>query len=88
MDLPFLETASLWFNIAVVALTVLAAIAGVFSLYFSSRLDALKDSDFARFQLESREKIAAANSAPAEANEPAKQYGVISLPRTLALPRR
>jgi hypothetical protein len=69
MDLPFLETASFWSNIAVVALTVLAAIAGVFALYFSSRLGALKDENFARFRLESTEKIAVANSEAAKANE-------------------
>src|SRR5262245_28534992 len=74
MDLPFLETAWFWSNIAVVTFGVLAAIAGGAVWYFSSRLDALKDSDFARFKLESTKEIAAANSSAAEANERAKQY--------------
>jgi hypothetical protein len=58
MDIPFLEAASFWSNIAVVVFGVLAAVAGGCAWYFSSRLDALKDSDFARFRLESTEKIA------------------------------
>jgi hypothetical protein len=53
---------------------VLAAIAGGFAYYFSSRVDIQKDSAFARFRLESTERIAAANSAAAEANERAKRY--------------
>ena len=53
---------------------VLAAIAGGFAYYFSSRVDIQKDSAFARFRLESTERIAAANSAAAEANERSKRY--------------
>jgi hypothetical protein len=68
MDASFLETASFWSNIAVVALTVLAAIAGALALYFSSRLSALKDADLAKFQAESKAAISVADARGAEAN--------------------
>ena len=57
MTLDFLETVSFWANVAVVLLTLLAATAGLAAWYFSSRLDAMKDESFARFQLESTAKI-------------------------------
>ena len=60
-------------NTAGVVLAVLAAIAGALALYFSSRLGALKDADFVRFQLESTERIAVANSEAAKANERAAE---------------
>jgi hypothetical protein len=61
MNLAYLEAASFWSNIVAVALTVLAAIATAFALYFSLRVGRVKDQNFARFQLESTEKIAEAN---------------------------
>ena len=67
----FLEAVSLWANVSVVALTVLAAIAGVFALYFSSELAARKDTELTRFQAESKAAIAASDARAAEANEKA-----------------
>jgi hypothetical protein len=72
-DRASLQAASSWSNIVVVGLGVLTAIAGVLALYFSQRLKALEDADFARFQLESTERIAVANSEAAKANERAAE---------------
>jgi len=69
-----LSSVSFWadfFGIAVVALTVFAAIAGYFSWYFNSRVDALKDEALQRFKIESAEKIASAEAQSASANEKA-----------------
>jgi hypothetical protein len=71
MTLPSLETASFWANVAVVALTALAAIAGVIALYFATRLGAAKDEALTRFQTESAVKVAQANEGAAKANETA-----------------
>ena len=68
MTLAFLEWASSWANTATVIFGGLAAIAAALSLFFSSRLNTLKDEDFARFKLESAERIAVANSEAAKAN--------------------
>lgn len=53
MDVAFLETASFWSNIAVVAFGVMAAVAAAFALYFGSRLGAAKDAGLELFQSES-----------------------------------
>jgi hypothetical protein len=69
MGVTFLDSASFWANIAVVAFGVLAAIAGVFALYFSFRLGAVKDAELERFQTESKVAISLAEARAAEANE-------------------
>ncbi len=68
-----LETASFWFNIATVILGLFAAAAAVFALYFSTRLNAIKDENLERFKRESNERIAFANSESAQANERAAE---------------
>lgn len=69
MTLPSLETASFWANIAVVALTVLAAISGIFALYFSNKVGAAKDAALERFKTESATTISLADARAAEANK-------------------
>ncbi len=75
MTLQFLESASFWANVAVVVFTVLAAIAGVFALYFASRLSVAKDADLDRFKTESAKVIASADARAAEANKKAAEAG-------------
>jgi hypothetical protein len=69
MSLSSLETASFWFNVAVVVFTVAAAVAGIFALYFSLKLGALKDQDFDKFKSESATQLSLANARSAEANK-------------------
>jgi hypothetical protein len=68
MSLPFLESASFWSNVAVVAFTVFAAVAGGLALYFSSSLATVKDAELSRFQTEAKVAIASADARAAEAN--------------------
>lgn len=69
MTLQELETAASWANVSVVALTVLAAVAAVFALYFSMRAGALKDEALERFKADSAASIASANARVAEAEK-------------------
>lgn len=73
MTLPSLETVSFFASVAVVLLTVFAAIAGAFALYFSSRLGAVKDAALERFKTESATTIATAGERAAEANNKAAE---------------
>lgn len=68
MDLSFLESASFWSNVAVVAASVLTAIAAFLALYFSSQLSAIKDGNLERFKEEAESSIASANARAAEAD--------------------
>ncbi len=72
MTLPSLETASFWANVAVVVLTVLAALSGAFALYFSMKVSTVKDVAFDRFKVESATAISLADARAAEANRMAK----------------
>ena len=75
MTWPSVETLSSWANIAVVALGVAAAIAGVFALYFSSKANASKDAELLRFQNDSKIALASAEARAAEANRMAADAG-------------
>jgi hypothetical protein len=75
MNLPWLESASFWANVAVVVFGVLAAVAAVFALYFSLKRDSAKDAELIKFQQTSRVSIANADARAAEANEKAAAAG-------------
>jgi len=67
MTLESLEFWSWWFNVTVVLLTALLAIAGFFAWKFSSELGTRKDDALSRFQIESSRLIAQANERVAQA---------------------
>jgi hypothetical protein len=75
MDLPTLEWYSLLSNWAVVIFTVLAALAGIAALHFSSLRDEAKDKQLDEFQKESSVSISQANARAAEANKKAAEAG-------------
>lgn len=75
MTLNSLETASSWFNISVVVLTLLLAIAGFFAWYFSTKLGTMKDEALTRFKTEAGREIASAGARAAEANKTAAEAG-------------
>jgi hypothetical protein len=54
MSLRFLESASYWTGVFAVGLTAAAAVAGVLTWYFSSKLSNAKDAAFDRFKEESK----------------------------------
>jgi hypothetical protein len=56
VNLPFLETASFWTNVAVIVLTILTALALALGLFFSRRLTVAKDAELRRFQDESKKR--------------------------------
>jgi hypothetical protein len=73
MTLSELESASSWANVAVVALTLFAAVAGVLAWHFPSKLSAVKDAALVRFQDEAKVAISLADARSAEANEKAAE---------------
>lgn len=73
MSSSTLEVVSNWFNVFTVALGIAAGVAGAFALYFSNRLNKIKDTEFAKFKQESLERIAIADSVAAKANERAAE---------------
>ena len=72
MSLRFLESASYWTGVFAVGLTAAAAVAGVLTWYFSSKLANVKDAAFDRFKEESKVAVASANEKAAEANKVAE----------------
>lgn len=64
----FLEFASYWTGVLAVLFTALAAVAGLFSWYFSTKFADQKDTEFRAFQESSKRDIATANARSAEAN--------------------
>src|SRR4051812_24310686 len=78
MTLARLETFKFVADIAAVTLAVLTAAAGVFALYFSSRVSAVKDAELLLFQNESNIKVSAAEARSAEANTKAAEANRIA----------
>jgi len=79
MTLDWLETASLWSNIAVVVLGVLAAIAGGFALFFGLKLGAIKDADQQQLEL----RVAAQQERAAKAEKDLLELQERARPRTV-----
>jgi len=73
MSLRFLESASYWTGVFAVGLTAAAAVAGVLTWYFSSKLANVKDAAFDRFKEESNVAVAEATARAAEANRIAEE---------------
>ena len=73
MSLRFLEWASYLTGVFAVGLTAAAAVAGVLTWYFSSKLANMKDAAFDRFKEESKVAVAEATARAAEANRTAEE---------------
>jgi hypothetical protein len=84
MSLRFLESASYWAGVLAVGLTAAAAVAGVLTWYFSSKLANVKDAAFERFKEESKVAVASANEKAAEATARAAEANRIAEEEKLA----
>lgn len=68
-----LETLSSCLNTAAVTLGIFAAVTTALALFFSNKLNKIKDAELKRFQQESMERIAVADSVAAKANLKAEE---------------
>src|SRR5262245_12062664 len=76
MDLEFLSKATSWANAALVAFSVLAAVAGVAAWHFSSQYRDARDAAFDRIKLQTAVSIAESATRTAEATKQASEAGV------------
>ena len=91
MTLESIENASFWANVSVVALTLMAAAAGVVALYFQSRLDTTRDADLNQYKTEAAATIASADARAEEAkakSEEARKETAKALVQAAAISER
>jgi hypothetical protein len=84
MSLRFLESASYWTGVFAVGLTAAAAVAGLLTWYFSSKLANVREAAFNRFKEESKVAVASANEKAAEATARAAEANRIAEEEKLA----